>query len=353
MNHDFVPDWPNLDLGHVPNQQFGRRLLRLLRAATIVLRNPKFVSGNDVVIARNFDLLALAWLARLRSLSAGTPLIYECLDIHGLFIGTRPVNRAMRFLERALLRRTALLWVSSPGFLNGYFKPVQGYSGAVEVIENKLWFDHVVPARPKPEDRKTSGDVLALGWVGSIRCRQSLDLLTECAQRLGPKLRIVIHGNVHRHALDTFDDIVGTCDTITYRGPYRYPDDLERIYLGCDAVWAQDLWQRGSNSDWLLPNRIYEASWFGCPSIAVAGTETGRRVTASGLGFTVAKPDAGALAALLASLDRDKLRAASLRLLAIQGSEFRLTPEDVARALAPVLHPDERKAVPRDLASNV
>jgi hypothetical protein len=39
---------------------------------------------------------------------------------------------------------------------------------------------------------------------------------------------------------------------------------------GCDAVWAQDLWQSGANSDWLLPNRIYEASYFGCPSIALA-----------------------------------------------------------------------------------
>ena len=353
MNHDFVPDWPNLDLGHVPNQQFGRRLLRLLRAATIILRNPKFVRGSDVVIARNFDLLALAWLARLRWLSGGTPLIYECLDIHGLFIGARPVNRAMRFLERMLLRRTALLWVSSPGFLSGYFKPVQGYSGPVEVIENKLWFDRTVPRRPLPEDRQTPADVLTLGWVGSIRCRQTLELLAECARRMGPKLRIAIHGNVHRHTLDTFDDIVASHETITYHGPYSYPDDLERIYLGCDAVWAQDLWQRGSNSDWLLPNRIYEASWFGCPSIAVADTETGRRIAASGLGFTIATPDAGALAALLDSLDRDKLRAASASLLSIQGSEFRLTAEDVARALAPALRQDDREAMPRDLASNI
>jgi hypothetical protein len=67
------------------------------------------------------------------------------------------------------------------------------------------------------------------------------------------------------------------------------------------GLGAGPLASRG-NSDWLLPNRIYEASYFGCPSIALAGTETGRRVAADGLGFTVEEPTAEALTELLRGL---------------------------------------------------
>ena len=303
MNADFVPDWPNLDLGHMPNQRFAERILRLGRALPRLLRAGPILDGADVVIARNFDLLALAWAARLARLPARTPLVYECLDIHGLFVGDRPVNRVMRFLERRLLSRVALLWVSSPGFLSGYFGPQQGYAGPVALIENKLWFDGPPPRRPTPADRGDRDGPVTLGWVGSIRCKASLAILVETARRLGPKVRIAIHGNVHRHALGDFDAAIAGLDNIVWHGPYRYPDDLARVYGGCDVVWAQDLWQRGGNSDWLLPNRIYEASWFGCPSIAVSDTETGRRVLADGLGFTIPDPDADALVDLVERLD--------------------------------------------------
>jgi succinoglycan biosynthesis protein ExoL len=129
----------------------------------------------------------------------------------------------------------------------------------------------------------------------------------------------------------------GAHPNIRHAGAYRYPDALGAIYTACDAVWAQDLWQSGANSDWLLPNRIYEASYFGCPSIALAGTETGRRMAADGLGFTVEEATAEALTALLRGLTPERTRAASARLLARPEGDFRLTEAELAAALAPVL----------------
>ena len=126
-----------------------------------------------------------------------------------------------------------------------------------------------------------------LGWVGSLRCRESLIILAQTAAAMGDRLRIKLHGNVHAHAIPDFDAILAAHPSLTYEGPYAYPEGLEPIYTSCDLVWAQDLWQRGANSDWLLPNRIYEASYFGCPQIAVADTETGRRVADGTLGFVL------------------------------------------------------------------
>ncbi|MEL7105804.1 MAG: glycosyltransferase [Pseudomonadota bacterium] len=342
MATDFVPTWPNVDLGHMPNQQFLKRIMCLLRALPRVVLNIGALRDADILIARNFDLLVLAWFARVCLIGRRPKLIYECLDIHSLFTGTGAVSRLMRWLERALLRKIDLLWVSSPGFIRCYFEPVQGYRGPHALLENKLWFDGPSPPRPDRRDRG-AGRPVTIGWVGSIRCQASLDLLTGLAERLGDAVQIAIHGNIHRHAVPDFDQAIGRFDTITYHGPYTYPDDLGRVYADCDAVWAQDLWQRGGNSDWLLPNRIYEASWFGCPSIAVSDTETGRRVESAGLGFTIAQPTPDALANLVRDLTRDRLAAASRRLLTMPDRAFRLDVDDVAQALAAVdAHPEIR-----------
>jgi succinoglycan biosynthesis protein ExoL len=157
------------------------------------------------------------------------------------------------------------------------------------------------------------------------------------ADHFGGQIKIRICGNVHRHVLPDFDAQIGARDNVIYSGPYDYPTGLAEVYGACDVVWAQDLWQRGDNSDWLLPNRIYEASWFGCPSIAVVDTETGRKVATDKLGFTVDEPSAEALVALLKSLDHDAIADASQALLDTQNIDFVLRPQDVQDALDPVL----------------
>jgi succinoglycan biosynthesis protein ExoL len=186
----------------------------------------------------------------------------------------------MRWVERYMLARCDLLILSSPGFLDAYFRPVQHIETPVALLENKLWVSDVPLPRPRPRARDADAPFV-LGWVGSLRCARSLDDPRRVRRaRLVPAVEIVCHGAVHRHAMPAFDAVLEAHPNIRHAGPYRYPDDLSAIYTGCDAVWAQDLWQAGANSDWLLPNRIYEASYFGCPSIAVAGTETARRISA-------------------------------------------------------------------------
>ncbi len=336
MNADFAPDWTNIDLGFVENESFLRRIPALVRGLWRVLRSAEVPHAADAIIARNFDLLAIAWAARLLR-HRGTPLVYECLDIHGRFTGKGVIGRVMRWAERRLLGRIGLLLVSSPGFVSQYFQAAQGYDGPVAIIENKLWFEADPQPRPQAAPIREPGAPLTLGWVGSIRCQPSLDILMQTADLMGDRLTIRIHGNVHRHALPDFDGQIAPRANVGYFGPYAYPDDLAGIYAGCDLVWAQDLWQRGGNSDWLLPNRIYEAGWFGCPPVAVADTQTGRKLRGDGLGLTIDAPEAGKLADLLQTLDARQVAALSERLLAMPERAFRLVPEDVGKALAPVL----------------
>lgn len=337
MNRDFVPDWPNVDLGPVENERFGQRILRMAASIGRMSRHRGLLQRSEVVVARNFDMLVIAWASRLIAGAGNKPLVYECLDIHGLFTRTDRVGSLMRWCERRLLGKCALVIVSSPGFVREYFVPVQSFTGPFALLENKLWFDEQPVPRPDGPRHRASGEPLTLGWVGSLRCNESLEILLEVADRMGPDLRVRFFGNVHSHALPDFDVRIARHPNVEYCGPYAYPQGLAMAYGACDLVWAQDLWQRGANSDWLLPNRIYEASWFGCPSIAVADTETGRRIAADRLGFVVGAPTADELHQLLLSLDEPTIAGRAAELLARPEGDFRLTAEEVTDALAPVL----------------
>jgi len=332
MTHDVQCFWPNVDLGETRNAAMVQRVWRILASMPILLRNRRKLTGAETIVARNLDMLIVAAFARV--LARGRPrMVYEALDIHDMMTAAGPKGRLARWVERRLLSRTDAIVVSSPAFVQAYFVPVQGWNGPVRLVENKLWLDTGGPARPLLEDRPADAP-LRLGWVGTLRCPQSFDILIRTADRLGDRIRLDLHGIVHQHMLPDFETVIAARPTVTYHGPYAYPDGLEAIYRSCDAVWVQDLWQWSTNSAWLLPNRIYEAGYFGCPSIAVAGTETGRRV-AQGLGWTVPEPSAEALATLLDGLTRADLNAKRSALLAMPDSLFLQSSEEITEAVLP------------------
>lgn len=337
---DFTPDWVNVDLGEVRHNDIAGRALGLAGAVRRVMREWRRLAAARLVIARNLDLaliaLAACRLAARRSGRPPAPLVYECLDIHGMMTRRDPIGMAMRRAERLVLARSALLVLSSPGFMENYFTPMQGWRGPVALVENKLWLGTdpaTMPPRPCPRPRMAAP--LTIGLVGAIRCQRSVDLLLATADRMGAALRLRFAGQLHDHAVRGFHQAVAARDNVEWTGPYAYPQDLARVYAGCDLVWAQDLWQSGTNSDWLLPNRIYEASWCGCPSVAVAGTQTGRRIVADGLGYVIERADPELLADFLRHLPGAQLQATRQRLLARPADDFVLSPEDLRPMLAP------------------
>ena len=68
-------------------------------------------------------------------------------------------------------------------------------------------------------------------------------------------------------------------------------------------AWLIDRYQAGQNSDWLLPNRLYEGCLNGAVPVALDGTEVARRLAAWDCGVIVAAPDTKAVAAALSAVD--------------------------------------------------
>jgi succinoglycan biosynthesis protein ExoL len=342
------PPWSNFDLGYVEHARLFGRLALYLGAMRVVARNSDLVRKADVILARNLDIcvfamLAVRWAMRLQP--AKHRLVYECLDVHETLCGSGSVSRLLRWVERRVLNKASLLLVSSPGFLRHYFQPVQKYEGPHLWVENKLYFgDHPRAGRHQAPHAAATGvptaeSKLTIGWVGIIRCQRTLELLKALATARSGRINIRIAGLVSYFLIEDFDAQIAGYDNITFCGRYDWPSGLAEVYRNVDLVWAQELSWKGGNSDWLIPNRVYEASYFGVPSISVDDTETARFVREKNIGYVLPDDSSETLIAFVDGLDVSAVAGLKRSLLAMPASNFVAGPEDTAALLAAIRKP--------------
>ena len=339
------PAWENTDLGHIEHANFFRRVGVYLRALQSIIRNRESIRGADVIYARNLDIFLFALLATssvtIRRRSPHS-FVYECLDVHEALTAPGAVGAVLRWAERRVLKKADLLVISSPGFINHYFCPTQRYGGPYFLVENKLYFgDKDVPRVSSSsfcsaDSAKGTSDALTIGWIGIIRCQRTLDLLKALAVAQPEDVFIRIVGSVSSFLIEDFEAQIASIDNIVFEGPYDWPEGLAEAYRDVDLVWAQELSWSGFNSDWLIPNRVYEASYFGVPSLGVGDTETSRIITERRLGYVLPEESAGLLIDFICNLDPDALEKKKRDLLNRPATDFVTTPADTAALLGAI-----------------
>ena len=122
-----------------------------------------------------------------------------------------------------------------------------------------------------------------------------------------------------RPALSEFPDFHGFVEAepwLSFRGPYRNPEDMAAIYREVHFSWAIDFFEHGQNSEWLLPNRLYEGCRFGAVPISMASTETGRFLKHQDIGVLLSEATPDGLEAMLGKMDPDRFRGLKSRVLA-------------------------------------
>jgi len=239
-------------------------------------------SDQDVVIARNLESLFAVTLAVFFA-RAKNSVVYECLDIHWLLLSKRLPGKIIKLLERCAVRSSKLIITSSPGFIENYFALYHPHRPPILLLENKVFAPaYQFLTADKAASKKvyadsgichnlqtSSGDSAeprpwTIGWFGAIRCEKSLHILAEATSTMAGKIRVVIRGKPSLAAIPEFYEIVENEPYIEFKGAYAYPDDLSKIYHEVDFNWTLDFYEEGANSEWLLPNRIYEGSLFDC-----------------------------------------------------------------------------------------
>ncbi|HEX6154791.1 MAG TPA: glycosyl transferase family 1 [Burkholderiales bacterium] len=275
---------PALDLGRTYDGRLAQRtgLVALRCARAGALRDT--VRGADVLLARNLEMLAIAAAAR-RAHAPDARLVYECLDIHRLMCGAGPASAALRALEAWLLRSCAAVVVSAPAFISEYFEQRHRRLPRMLLVENKLLARTERPAAAA----RAPGPPWRIGWFGNVRCRKSVELLKTIVARANGAIEVVIRGRPSAHTLPDLEQLIAGTPQIRFAGPYAQ-HELARIYGEVHFAWSLDFTDEGSNSDWLLPNRIYEGSYFNTPSIAERRTAVGAWLAEKETGILVDDP---------------------------------------------------------------
>ncbi|MEQ5787975.1 hypothetical protein J3454_08735 [Erythrobacter sp. NFXS35] len=310
-----------LALGRTEDARLLRRALLVLLVLLAPGRVAPLVRSASVVIARNLEMLIIA--ARLRQ--PRQRLIYECLDIHRLMLGRGAMAKAMRAIERWLLRKVDLVLVSSPAFETNYFRQRQDYRGPIELIENK------VAAMPDALAGKVPEAPWVIGWFGMLRCRRSLVLLGRIAAESQGRIKVLIAGIPSPSEFPDFERQIAALDGVEFAGAYR-PEDLSSLYARVHFAWCIDYFEEGLNSRWLLPNRLYESMAHGAVPVALAGVETGRWLTEAGVGVTL--QDGAALGPLLSAMDTAEYRSLRRKVAALPANRIAFAPDDHPRLVA-------------------
>lgn len=276
-------NYPYTFLGRIEHGHYFKRLLAILKAVPTARSRLK---GLDIAYVFGRDMLLVCSLA-VFGLRRKPKIVFEVYDIQPVLVGISLKSRALRWLERILIRKVCLLVVTSEAFITGYYGKIQGLINLrYLVIENKLI--RGVAALPAQRQMERPDDGLRIGYFGVIRCPRSLEILKAAARDGKGRVRVYVRGIPIGEVTDIESDIKEN-PWVEYGGPYLSPDDLPRLYESVDIVWAcyTYMGKQVGNWMWARTNRFYEACFYKKPIIAGLGTEDGRVVSEKGLGICV------------------------------------------------------------------
>ena len=344
-----ISDVTPIELGRTRDAQFVQRIGAIAKSALSLRGALGNVAKPDVIIARNLEMLALA--SRAVSIFGGdVPIAYECLDIHRLLLNGGIAGKAIRGAERYLGANAKLLLTSSPAFVENYFEQLSGLDLPTMLLENKvIALDGIADEATNAPRAPLAGEPWKIGWFGALRCSKSLSLLAEFSRAMDGRFEIVLRGRPAASAFDDFDGFVRNEPFIHFHGPYKNPEHLPSIYNEVQFSWAIDFFEEGQNSNWLLPNRLYEGCLHGAVPIAMTGTETSRFLVDRKIGLTLHSADLDHLAALLGDMSDQAYLDAHSAVVAHDRSHWVIDRADcqilverlasLTRPSRPVLHP--------------
>lgn len=282
-------------MGRLDSGRYLRRAWTLLRAMHSIRKAEAQLPPPALCYAFGPDSALLGLASKARD----TPLVYEIGDLR--LLEARGIQmRGAQTLERQIVKRAAVVILTSPSFEDYYERLHPGSGSKVVVAENRLPFIFGRMSRPQA---RAFARPLRIAFVGLLRYpRTLLPVIDAVAARAGEfemhvfgdgPLREVIEQRAVRHS------------NVTYHGPFRNPDDLADIYSRIDLNYV--IYDNAdANVRLAIPNKLYESAFFGVPLVVAARTNLAVRVNSLRIGFEV-EPSPGFAEAMLTDLRIEQL----------------------------------------------
>ena len=313
-----------VEFGQTSDGRLGRRVWSVVSTSLRLGRWRDHARDCDVIVARGLEMLALGALLQATS-RRRTALVYECLDIHRLMVSPTFAGRGLRLIEHRLMRQCSMLITSSPAFVRHYFEVHHRPLPPVLVWENRMLADEA--DQDLPRSPSMPSEPWKIGWFGIIRCERSLSILQSLCLAFPGLVEVHIRGRPTRDLAPRIATAVASTPGLIFGGPYDRARDLSRLYGQVHFTWAIDYFEDGANSEWLLPNRLYEGAGHGAIPLALRRVETGQWMLRKAFGVVLGADTEKELVGFFATLDREKYRLLSNEMNTVDPSAF-VQPDD-------------------------
>ena len=279
LSYPFTSDIPSENVFKIelenPGKGLFKRLLLTLKFTMKLMRVVRAVRPL-VVHAFNTDMLFASWIATFMGRSA--KLIYDVEDTMPLML-TRPII----FLQRWVMQKTSLLFVTSPCYLTKYFKP----NGILKNRTRTLFVPNAPEAAMFADFTKKQAGPFVVGYIGTFRGECCIINLFKTARRLNeqgiPLLLLFAGTGVQRPLVESL------CEKYvfaSYHGPYDYRKDILDLYGKIDVIFSlYDL--SDENKKINLPCRLSEAIVCELPIIVPKDSYTGSIVEQAQIGYAI------------------------------------------------------------------
>ena len=289
------PTKRELNLGTISDGQYIKRIPKLLKAS-LTLR--KFLKSYPVD-----RLYAFGVDNALLALSV-SPSSYTYCEIGDLRSTSRKRLRSLfSTVSTNLLDRIDHIVVTSTGFVSElYPNPSLSPRPPVSIIENRL-APELASTLIRPQIKQTSVRPIRLGIVGLLRYK-SVEWTCQFVAKYSNDFRLVIYGDGPLKG--SVEQYAKLCESIDYRGPFKYPDQLDEIYGEIDASMvvydATDI-----NVRLAIPNKLFESLYYGIPIIAASDTTLMDYALQEGIGIEASSTNQFAFEKALLGLDLPRL----------------------------------------------
>lgn len=256
-------------MGEMKDQNYLRRIKTEWREIRKVINTyPK----ETIFYVWGFDLSFI-------SMMRGCRCIYEISDmVHSTFM--TPIRQIFRKIDRWMIKKSLFTIITSEGFID-YLGYGQGENEKFVLMPNKLSDVFIKQERPKSS---ISDNKLRFGFVGYYRYPNTVLRLARVIGEKYPNMEFHFWGIGPDKILSDVKDLSARFNNVYEHGPFKNPDDLQRVYSSFDIV-ACNYDAKGANERIAEPNKLYEAIFFNKPILVSENTFLGKEVRKMGVGY--------------------------------------------------------------------
>ena len=286
--------------GGCSGMRFGT-LLGYISFISTVIKNLR-ADKPDIIHSFRIESLAAACVYKA-FFDKSVKIAYEVADLPSC-VFPRRINAAKRLmsffahkLEKRLLRKTALMILTSPAYYDFYYGK---FTGPVPVVIQ----EYIVRPEILRDYKRDSifPEAVTMAFYGNMRYLNMIEAASEAVRRV-ENARLQLAG--FTQCRSELENILVKYPGTEYYGLFD-SEELGAMYGNVDIIYSvydtDDI-----NARVLMSNKFYEAVMLGLPVVVAEGTYMASIVSEKGLGYTVSGKAPGELALILKNLDREEM----------------------------------------------